>query len=261
MTTSRPRPAETRRGRPRVVRRSTSLLLLLISAALLGSATPAGAVSVDEVLMGLRQDPLYVSRASSINPDRMLTTTSLRGSATPVYAVVVSEAEVASEELGIDGFTLRIVEGLAGPDAVVLVVTDQGGLQAGGGELTGRTPALALERVISSRLDEPFTTETLTDAITDFVREAAAAPAAEPVSSAPSTTRRTIGLLGLLAVVVIGIGGWLSGRFRRGMLEAEDERDEPGPSPDPSDEDEDDDAASGSGWRGTPASDGGTTRP
>lgn len=246
--------------------RTTTLVLLLGS--LVGVAAPAGAVSVEDTVTGLRRDPLYVSPASAINPDRSLASASLRASATPVYAVVVAEAEMATEELGIDGFTLRVVEGLADPDVVVLVVTDEGGLQAGGGARTGRTPALALERVISSRLDERFTTETLTGAITDFVREAAVAPAAEPISTAPSTTRRTAGLLGLLAVLVLGLGlaGWVWAGSRRVMLDDGDG--EPGvtdPSPD-DDEidheidhevDDDDDAASGSGWRGTPVADGG----
>lgn len=251
-----------------IARRST-VLLLLLSVALLLSPTPASAVSVDQVVLGLRADPLYVSPASRIVPDRMLATAGLRAATTPVYAVMVSESEVASDEFGIDGLTLRIVEALAGPNAVVLVVTDEGGLQAGGGELTGQTPMVALERVISTRLDEPFTTETLTDAITDFVLEVAKAAPGEPVPGTASTTRRTIGLVGLLVVAVLGVGSWLYGRSRRGMLPIEgDELDgddlegddlDGAEDDDELDDDDDDGAESRSGWRGTHTADRGAT--
>lgn len=257
-----------------IARRSTALLVLLALALVLGAA-PAAAVSVDRIVLGLRADPLFVSPASQIAPDRMLATSSLRASTTPVYAVVVSETEVAAEEFGIDGITLRLVEALAGPDAVVLVVTDEGGLQAGGGELTGQTPTVALEQVIATRLDEPFTTETLTDAITDFVVEVGKASPVEPVAGAASTTRRTIGLVGLVAVAVLGVGSLLYSRWRRGRLPFEDddvdehlddEYDDQGDDDehdddDEYDEDDDDGAESRSGWRGTPTAERGTTRP
>lgn len=254
-----------------IARRSTGVLVLLALALVLG-ATPAAAVSVDQVVLGLRADPLFVSPASHIVPDRMLATSSLRASRTPVYAVVVSETEVAAEEFGIDGITLRIVEALAGPDAVVLVVTDEGGLQSGGGEFTGQTPTVALEQVIATRLDEPFTTETLTDAITDFVVEVGKASPVEPVPVATSTTRRTIGLVGLGAVAVLGVGSLLHSRRRRGRLPLEDddvhdddlddEHDDQEYDDDEYDDDDDDDGAEArSGWRGTPTADRGTTHP
>lgn len=258
----------TRRTRARVevraiARRSTALLVLLGLALVLG-ATPAAALSVDRVVLGLRADPLFVSPASRIVPDRMLATTALRASTTPVYAVVVSESEVAADEFGIDGITLRVVEALAGPDAVVLVVTDEGGLQAGGGEFTGQTPTVALEQVISTRLDEPFTTETLTDAITDFVVEVGKASPDEPAPRAASTMRRTIGLVGLLAVAVLGVGSLLYSRWRRGRTPLEDDVDDDlaDEYDDEYDDDSDDDGGEGrSGWRGTPAADRGTGQP
>lgn len=239
------------RGR-RVLLRLLAVLGVGVCTVLAGAA-PAGA-SVEQVLQALRSDPLYVSPRSTLAPDAALVRSALRSAPSPTYVVVVAQAEVDAEELGIDGFLLRTVEGLGDPRAVVLVVTDGAELAAAGGEETGRAPTVALDRIIESRLDEPFTTETVTSAVLDFVRGVQQAPKTETVPSAPSRTRRTVGLVGLVCVVVLGVGLWLYGRWRpRTAL--------PEGFDDDGDEDDGETPRPSRDWRGTAASGGGTTEP
>lgn len=202
------------------------LLLLLALAAVLLTATPGLATAADDLVAELTDDPLYVSPASALSPDQDAVRKALRDVRVPTYAVVVSQAAADAEELGIDGLMLRIVEGLQDPEAVVVVVTDGEQLQAGDGGSAGVNASAVLDQVLASRLDEPFTPETLTGALVDFAafvdeggaQEDGAAAGSAPVE--PSTDRRTLGLVGLVAVAALGGGGWLYARTQRRVLAA-----------------------------------------
>ena len=186
-------------------------LVLVLGVVLLGSASTAAA-GVDEVVRGLREQPLYVDPASAVQPDAGVVLDALEDAAVPTYIVVVPQADAAAQELGIDGLLLRIVERLDRSDAVVLVVTDGEELQVSGG-IPGVDAVGALDRVLTARLEEPFTSQTLTGALVDFTEQVSAeAPQAAGVS------RRTVGLAGLVAVAVL-TAGWLYVRARRRVLD------------------------------------------
>lgn len=195
------------------MRRSAALLLFL-TAALLGPASPAQA-SVEQVVAGLARSPLYVAPTSAVRPDEQVVRAALERAAVPVYIAVVPQSDA---ELGIDGLLQRIDEQLARPGAVVLVVTDGQELQAGGGQGSGVRPVEALDRVLAARLNEPFTADALTGALVDFAdqvgRDASGAPAERGL------TRRTVGIVGLVAVAAL-TAGWLYVRAQRRILSPE----------------------------------------
>ncbi len=193
--------------------RRIATLLLLLATALLTGAFPAAA-SVEQLVDGLRADRLQVAPASTISPDRDAVQAALDEAAVPTYVVVVPQSDADAEELGIDGLLLRIVDRLAEPEAVVLLVTDGQELQARDGGNAGADPAVALDQVLRERLDEPFTPATLTGAIVEFVDRVS--QEARPVAG--GTTRRTVGLVGLVAVAALGGGGWLYVRGQRRVL-------------------------------------------
>lgn len=189
------------------------LALLLTSFALLAGATPASA-EVEEVLAGLREDRLYVSPASSITPDRAVVREALSTTRVPTYVAVVPQEDVEAVELGIDGLMLQLVEGLGDPEAVVLVVSDEGELQAGEGGASGVDAAGVLDRVLAERIDQPFGAATLTGALVDIAGLVGRQAEPEPLQEAGST-RRAVGLAGLVATVAIGGGGLLYARAQR----------------------------------------------
>ena len=170
-----------------------------------------GAPPTDDVLAGLRQDPLFVSPTSSITPDRAVVRDALARTRVPLYVAVVAQEQVDATELGIDGLMLALVDRLADPRAVVLVVSDEGELQAGEGGSSGVDAAAALDRVLTQRLDQPFGSATLTGAIVDL----AALVGPREVRVVEGSTRRTVGLVGLVTVVAIGGGGLLYARSQR----------------------------------------------
>lgn len=201
------------------MRRPLTVLLAMVAAVVL-SAAPAAA-DVDEVLAGLREDPLFVSQESSVTPDQAAVREALEDLRVPTYVVVVPQSEVDSQELGIDGLTLRIVEGLADPEAVVVVVTDAQELQAADGGRAGVDASAVLDRVLADRLDEPFGPATLTSALVDFAGQVdEGAPVATVPGEPAGSTRRTIGLVGLVTVAALGGGGWLYVRAQRRVLDA-----------------------------------------
>ena len=191
--------------------RRLALLLLVLGAALLGSAS-AAAAGVEEVVSGLREQPLYVDPASAVQPEAGVVLDALEDAAVPTYIVVVPQADAAAQELGIDGLLLRIVERLDRPDAVVLVVTDGEELQVSGG-IPGVDAVGVLDRVLRARLEQPFTSQTLTGALVDFTEQVSAEAPQEGLG-----TRRTVGLAGLVAVAVL-TAGWLYVRARRRVLD------------------------------------------
>lgn len=199
------------------MRRPLTVLLAVVAAVVL-SAAPAAA-DVDEVLAGLREDPLFVSQESSVTLDQAAVREALEDLRVPTYVVVVPQSEVDSQELGIDGLTLRIVEGLADPEAVVVVVTDAQELQAADGGRAGVDASAVLDRVLADRLDEPFGPATLTSALVDFAAQVdEGAPVATVPGEPAGSTRRTIGLVGLVTVAALGGGGWLYLRAQRRVL-------------------------------------------
>jgi hypothetical protein len=113
---------------------------------------------------------------------------------------------------------LKVLEGLQDPEAVVVVISDGSELSAGDGGSAGVDASAVLDRVIAARLDQPFGPATLTGALLDVARmvdEGGALPAAvEPQRS----TRRTVGVVGLVAVAALGGGGWLYARAQRRVL-------------------------------------------
>ncbi len=196
------------------------VLALLWGAGLQAKELPAGVLAA-EVLAGLREDPLHVSPASSITPDRAVVRAALARTPVPTYVAVVAGDQL-DPEAGIDGLALELVEGLADPRAVVVVVGDDGQLQALGGQAAGVDAAATLDRVIDARLDLPFGPATLTDALVELTslvgEQAAAGPGrvAEPdPAGGPASTARTVGLVGLVATVAIGGGGLLYARAQR----------------------------------------------
>ena len=198
--------------------RRLTVLVLLAVATLLGSAAPAAA-SVDEVLAGLRESRLHVSQESTVTPDQAVVRAALERTRVPVYAVVVPQEEADAQELGIDGLMLRVVEGLGDPEAVVVVVTDGQELQAGDGGRSGVDASAVLDAVLASRLDQPFGPATLTGALVDFAELVDAGGPAAPAAAEPQgSTRRTVGLVGLVAVAALGGGGWLYARGQRRLM-------------------------------------------
>jgi hypothetical protein len=197
------------------MRRLLASLLVCVSS-LVAVAHPAAAAEFDEILERLRADRLYVSPDSTVSPDRGIVRSALAAAEDPTYVAVVSQAEADAQEMGIDGLTLRLVEGLDDPEAMVLVITDGELLQAAGGAETGTAPIRSLDRIIETRLDQPFGPETLTAAIQDF------AGYEPPPESEPATTRRTVGVVGLAIVLALAVGAWLQDRARRRAWAAED---------------------------------------
>ncbi|MBW3640365.1 MAG: hypothetical protein KY451_11030 [Actinobacteria bacterium] len=186
--------------------------ILLLSAGLLLAAHPAAA-DAEQVVANLREQRLFIAPESAVRPDAGAVLAALDAAAVPTYVAVVPQADVDAEELGVDGLLLQIVEQLAEPGAVVLLVTDGQELQARDGGRSGADPSAVLERVLASRLDQPFTPANLTAAVVDFVeqvdQQAQTAPAGR------DTTLRTVGLTGLVVVAALGGGGWLYGRAQR----------------------------------------------
>ena len=185
-----------------------------------------GSPSADDVLAGLRQDRLFVSPTSSLTPDRAVVREALGRTRVPLYVAVVAQEQVDATELGIDGLMLRLVDWLADPRAVVLVVTDGGELQAGEGGSSGVDAAAVLERVLTQRLDQPFGAATLTGAIVDL----AALVGPREVRVVEGSTRRTVGLVGLVTVVVLGGGGMLHARSQRRLRAGAPLTEEPAPT-------------------------------
>ncbi|MCW2613183.1 MAG: hypothetical protein JWN08_177 [Frankiales bacterium] len=184
----------------------------------------AAPAAVDDVVASLRQDALYVSSDSSLTPDGDAVREALAQTSVPTYVAVVPQEQVDAAELGIDGLMLQIVDGLADPKAVVYVVSDGGELQAGEGGASGVDAGGILDRVLAERIDEPFDATSVTGALVDIARLVDADADAEPGS-----TRRTVGLVGLVATVAIGGGGLLYTRAQRRLRASAPLTDERGP--------------------------------
>ncbi len=184
-----------------------AVLLVLLLAAPASAAPP----DLSTVASRLRQDPLYVDAASTVVPDAVAVRAALAGTPVPTYVAVLPQASADAEELGVGAVMLRVLEEVQDPTAVVLVVTDGEELQAGAGPRSGFDADAALDKVLTSRLDEPFGPRTLTGALVEFAELVRTQVRPAPV---PSTSRRTVGLVGL-AVTALLAGGLVLGRRRR----------------------------------------------
>lgn len=179
---------------------------------LAGLLLASPALAVEGLLAGLRADPLYISEESLVAPDHDEVGAALAGSGVPTFVAVLPQERVDREQSGIDGVMLALLDGLDEPSAVVVVVSDQGQLQAGEGTASGLGVATMLDDVLAERINEPFSPETLTEALVDLVgRVSAAAPASADTSARPATLGAAV-LVGLLA---LGGGGWLYLRAQR----------------------------------------------
>lgn len=189
-------------------------MLLVLTALLVLLGTAPASAQADTVVAALREDRLLVDEDSAVGVDEPRVRAALRETAVPTYVAIVPQADVDAVELGIDGLLLQVVEGLADPRAVVVVISDEGALQAGEGGRSGVDATGILDRVLQERIDEPFGPESLTGALVDIARLVDEQADPEPLQEAGST-RRTIGLVGLTATVVIGGGGLLWSRAQR----------------------------------------------
>ena len=168
-------------------------------------------VLVGQVLAALRVDPLYVAPRVAVAPDPVLVRRALAASPVRTYVVVLPQGVVDAAELGIDGLMLQLVEGLADPRGVLLVVSDGGELQVGDGGSTGVDASAVLDQVIAERLEQSFEPGPLTAAIVDVITRVGSQGTGAVTTGG---TRRTVGLVGLVAVAALGGGGLL---YRRGQ--------------------------------------------
>ena len=127
--------------------RSLLAALLALSALLTGPlALPAQALDVDDLATRLREDPVLVDPRSAIRIDEDAVRTAFEALPVPTYVVIVPQRDVDSDDSGIDGVVLRVVEALNDPRAVVVVVSDTGELQAGEGDTEAQRRGDSLAR-------------------------------------------------------------------------------------------------------------------
>lgn len=191
--------------------------MLTVLASLLATVLLVAAPG-DPVLTGLRQDRLWVAPTSAVVPDSPAVRAALAAATTPTYVAVLPQAQVDATREGVDGVVRGLLTGLADPRAVVVVVSDGGELQAGQGAAAGVDAGAVLDGVLARRLDEPFDGATLTSALVELVAGVdAATPPAPPAAGAQpaGSTRRTVGLVGLVATLGLGGGGLLYARSQR----------------------------------------------
>lgn len=166
-------------------------------------------LAAGEIASALREDPVYVSPDSLVTPDADRVRTAIEQADAPIFVAVVPQAALAGQEFGIDGLTLAVQEGLLDARAVVVVVSDNEQLQAAGGPDAGVDASKALDTVLASRLDAPFDAASVTGALLEFVDLTAA-----DQRSGGGVSRRTVGVVGLIVVGLLG-AGLVYGRAQR----------------------------------------------
>lgn len=187
------------------------LALLLALAALAG---PALAVDADGLAARLADDPVLVDPDSAVRIDEDAVLEAVERAPVPTYVVVLPQSEVDSDDSGIDGVLLRVVEALKDPRAVVVVVTDAGELQAGEGGSSGVEASALLDRIVQSRGEQAFDGRALTGALVEFAEAVAGSSPEGAERGVSGVDRRALGLAGLVAVVVLA-GGLLWLRSQR----------------------------------------------
>lgn len=188
--------------------------LLLALLALGAVAGPAAAAQTQVLAERLREDPVLVDPRSGIRIDEQAVLEAVERAPVPTYVLLLPQRDVDSDESGIDGVLLRVVEALDDPRAVVVVVTDAGELQAGDGGSSGVEASALLDRIVQARSDQAFSGVALTDALVDFARGVAGGSEQGAERGITALDRRAIGVAGLVGVVVV-TGGLLWARTQR----------------------------------------------
>jgi hypothetical protein len=200
--------------------------VLALSAALAAPGALAGTplseqgVDVGALAERLRSDPVLVDERSVIRPDVETLRNAFADLPVPTYAVVLPQEVVDTEESGIDGVLLRLLDALDDPRAVVVVVSDEGELQAGEGGASGVPASAALDRIVQARSDQEFNGTALTGALLAFSDVVAQEGEEGGRRGITSSGRRAIGVAGLVAVAVLAAGLLWSRAQRRARNQA-----------------------------------------
>jgi hypothetical protein len=185
--------------------------LLAVGAVL---APQAAALDTDGLAARLGEDPVLVDPRSAIRIDEDAVLEAFEQAPVPTYLVILPQRDVDSDESGIDGVLLRVVEALRDPRAVVVVVTDTGELQAGEGGASGVEASALLDRIVLARSEQTFNGQALTAALLEFARAVAGGSEEGAERGVTGVDRQTIGVAGLMAVGVVA-GGLLWLRSQR----------------------------------------------
>ena len=180
--------------------------LLALVVALLAAAPVAAAVDAERLATRLGEDPVLVDEASTVKPDESAVQGAVEDLPVPTYVVVLPQAEVDTEDSGIDGVLLRVVDALRDPRAVVVVVTDGGELQAGEGGASGVEASALLDGIVQARSDQAFDGGTLTAALLEFAAAVERQGQEGAERGVTSSNRRTVGVAGLIGVAVVAAG-------------------------------------------------------
>ena len=184
--------------------RLAAVLALVLAVAV--AAPAAAAVDAEELASRLGEDPVLVDDASTVKPDEDAVQAAVEELPVPTYVVVLPQAAVDTEDSGIDGVLLRVVDALRDPRAVVVVVTDGGELQAGEGGASGVQASAVLDSIVQARGDQEFDGRTLTAALLEFAERVERDGQEGAERGVTSSSRRTVGVAGLIAVALVGAG-------------------------------------------------------
>lgn len=179
---------------------------------------PAAAVEVEPLVGRLQEDPVQVDPRSEIRIDDGAVRSALEDLPVPTYVVVLPQSQVDREDGGVDGVLLRVVEALDDPRAVVVVVTDQGELQAGEGGSSGVEASALLDRIVHSRSDQEFNGQTLTQALLAFA-EAVERQGQEGGERGLTSAGPNALALAALVGLAVAAGGLLWARSQRRVRE------------------------------------------
>lgn len=188
--------------------------LLAAVLALLALAGPAAALDTDALAQRLGEDPVLVDPRSGIRIDEDAVLAAVEAAPVPTYVVLLPQRDVDSDESGIDGVLLRVVESLRDPRAVVVVVTDAGELQAGEGGSSGVEASRLLDRIVLARSDQAFNGVALTEALVEFAQGVAGGSQEGAERGVSGVDRQAVGVAGLIGVAIMG-GGLLWLRSQR----------------------------------------------
>jgi hypothetical protein len=192
----------------------TRWLLAALVALVAGLATPAAALDTGGLAERLAEDPVLVDPRSAIRIDEQAVLQAFEQAPVPTYLVILPQRDVDSDESGIDGVLLRVVEALRDPRAVVVVVTDAGELQAGEGGASGVQASALLDRIVQARSEQTFSGQALTAALLEFARGVSGDSEEGAERGVTGLDRQTVGVAGLMAVGVVA-GGMLWVRSQR----------------------------------------------
>ncbi|MCW2679351.1 MAG: hypothetical protein JWM62_752 [Frankiales bacterium] len=188
--------------------------LLAVLLALTALAGPAAALDTDGLAERLGDDPVLVDPRSGIRIDQDAVLEAVEAAPVPTYVLLLPQRDVDSDESGIDGVLLRVVEALDDPRAVVVVVTDAGELQAGEGGSSGVEASALLDRIVQARSEQAFNGTALTAALVEFAEGVASGSQEGAERGVSGVDRQAVGVAGLIGVAIVG-GGVLWLRSQR----------------------------------------------